>query len=374
MNFEAPHEIRELQASLAKLLADQYGREQRRAIAAGDDGFSREVWRQMASMGLTALTLPAEHGGFGFAPADLLPVYEELGRALVLEPVLASSVLAATALRRAATPAVQAQLLPGVADGSTILALAHGEPGARHDPWWVRTAARESGDGWLLSGTKNQVLHGAAADVLLVSAQLPGASPVPALFRVDANAAGLQRRAYRLIDDSPAAEVQFADTPATLLAQGSDAVAAVLAAREAGIAALVAEAVGVARGALALTTEYVNVRQQFGRTLAANQVVRHRVAEMAVMFETLRSAAMAALCALGRGDAAARDDIVRGKMLAGRHGVLLAEQAVQLHGGYGMTTEYGVGNYLRRMTAIDLLLGDAAHHAAAHGAALAAAA
>ena len=367
MIFEAPTEIGELRASLAKLLADRKSANPGSAPAASASGTSRDLWDRLAEMGITALMVPTEFGGFGFAAADLSPVLEEFGRSLVGEPFLASCVLGATALE-VAGPALLAEIMPKVAAGETILALAHAEAGRRHGGKQVAVRAVNGHGQWLLTGTKRDVLHGQSANLLLTTA-LVDADTV-GLFLVGAGAPGLSLRSYRLIDDSPAAEVRLEETPAVMLAQGPEAERALERAMAAGIAALAGEAVGVARGALDLTVEYLNVRQQFGRTLATNQVLRHRVAEMAVALETIRSAAMAALCAAGSGDHA---DIVRAKMLIGRHGVKLVEDAVQLHGGIGMSVEYGVGNYLRRMTVIDLLFDDAAHHAAVHGAGLVAA-
>ncbi len=363
MNFELSPEILALRTSLAKLLDDHYSLDQRRAIAASAEGFSRPVWEQLCEMGVPALMADPEHGGFGFAATELLPVLEEVGRALVLEPVVSSSLVAAAALRSVAGPELLAELMPPIATGKALITLAHAEPGARHDPAWIRCRAHKPQAVWQLTGHKRDVVHANASDFLLVSAALDTGQP--ALFLVGRGASGMVLRPYRLLDDTPAAELRMDGTPAVLLAQGDAATTAIAYALDMGIAASAAEAVGVARGALALTVQHLNVRQQFGRPLAANQALRHRVAEMAVALETLRSAAMAALEALAHGN---RSDLARAKMLVGRHGVQLAEEAVQLHGGIGITQEYGVGNYLRRMTVIDLMFGDAEYHASRHGA------
>ena len=363
MNFEAPTEIGELRASLAKLL-DRKSNSQGSATAGSADATHRDLWARMAEMGIPALMVSTEYGGFGFAAADLFPVLEEFGRSLVVEPFFASCVLGATALEVAA-PARLAELMPKVASGETILALAHAESGTLYGGNEVGTRALSTHGQWLLTGAKRDVLYGQSANFLLTTARV--SADTIGIFLVSAGAPGMTIRPYRLIDESPAAEVRLEETPAVMLAQGIEAERALERAIAAGIAALAGEAVGVARGAFDLTVEYLNVRQQFGRPLSANQVLRHRVAEMAVALETIRSAAMAALCAAGSGDYA---DIARAKMLISRHGVKLVEDAVQLHGGLGMSVEYGVGNYLRRMTVIDLLFEDGAHHAAIHGAAL----
>ena len=371
MHFEAPEEIVKLQASLARLLADRDGGKPSQAPVGSPEIMDRGTWQQLAALGLPALTVPAALGGYGYQLAELLPVFEELGRSLVCEPFLASSVIAAAALLEAAPASLLDSLMPGVASGATRLALAHDEPQARGDTLArpLGTLARALADGrWRLDGIKRPVLHGAAAEVLLVSARMPDGTV--GLFRIDAGTPGLECRSFRLVDDSPAAELQFNSVAADRLADGDAALAALAHARAAGIAGLAAEAVGVARRALALTVEHLKLRQQFGRPLAAYQVLQHRVADMAIAVETLRSAAMAAACAVGRDDDAARADLARAKMLVGRHGLALAEAAVQLHGAIGMTTAHAVGNCLRRMTVTAGLFGDASHHAALHGAAL----
>ena len=211
MNFEASSDILALQSSLAKLLGEHYTVDKRRAIAACSDGFSRPLWGQLAEMGLPGLTADPAYGGFGLPAADLLPILEELGRGLVLEPFIASSMVGVAALQAVAGPALLAELMPSIVAGTTIITLAHGEPGARHDPAWVRTRATKSHAQWLLSGHKREVMHGVAADYLLVSATIDtAANPADyCLFLVARNAPGMVLRPYRLVDDSPAAELRM---------------------------------------------------------------------------------------------------------------------------------------------------------------------
>jgi pimeloyl-CoA dehydrogenase len=371
MHFELDSDQQQLQDSLRRLLDDQAAFAQRRQAAAGEPGWNPQLWRQLAELGVIALTLPEAHGGFGAAPIACLPVLSELGRVLALEPYLATAVLAATAIARAGNEAQQAQLLPGIAGGETVCAWAHDEPAARHAPLWVETQAIRDGQGWTLSGRKHNVLHGASASWLIVSARTSGAASDEgglALFLVRPDAPGVKIASLRLLDDTPAAEIAFAGAEAQLLGAAANAGAALVAAQEAGLAAACAEAAGVAERAYALTVDYVQTRQQFGRAIGANQAVRHRVAEMRVALEMVRSAAMTALLALEEPDAAQRAvELSRAKMLAGRHGTFIVQQGIQLHGGIGMTRETMVGHCLRRLTVLDQLFGDGHAHAARLG-------
>jgi pimeloyl-CoA dehydrogenase len=375
MQFELDADQQQLQDSLRRLLDTEGSFERRRQVAASEAGWNPALWRALGELGVTAITLPEAHGGFGQAPIALLPVLQELGRALVLEPFLASAVLGATAVARAGTQAQQQAVLPGLASAAQVLAFAHDEAAGRHQPRWVETRARRAGDGWVLQGAKHNVLHGAVADLLVVSARTQGEADDReglALFLVRGEQAGVQRTALRLIDDTPAAEIRLDGATAQLLGEAGQGWAAIEAAQQAGLAATCAEALGVAERAYALTVDYVQTRQQFGRAIGANQALRHRVAEMRVALDMVRSAALAGLLALEMDEAEARwRELSRARMLVARHGTFVCQQAIQLHGGIGMTLEYAAGHCLRRLTVLDQLFGDGAAHAARLGAALA---
>ena len=365
MNFELNEEQQALQASLSRLLGDVYGFEQRRAIAATPAGWSEAVWRQLADLGLTALPLPQAHGGFGGGAVDLLPVMQELGRALSLEPFLASVVLGATALRLAGDDDMQARLLPGVASGEVRLAWAHDEAAGHQAPLWIETVARRDGERWRLDGVKCNVLHATAAHHVVVSARVAG---VPddaqglALFLVDAQDPGVRCRAHRLVDDTPAGELRFESATALPLHDPHDAATALRALEgtlAAGTAAVCADAVGLMESAYRLSVDYLKTRRQFGRLIGENQALRHRAAEMLVSLEMCRSMALVAAVAADDLDApGARADLARAKLMIGRHGRGLCHAAIQLHGGIGMTEEYAVGHCLRRLALLDQLFGD----------------
>jgi alkylation response protein AidB-like acyl-CoA dehydrogenase len=369
MNFEISEEQGQLRDSVARLLAANYGFEQRRGIAASESGWSPEVWRQLCALGVTGLRIPEDCGGFGGSAADLQPVLQEFGKALLVEPFLASAVLGATALGRAGDAEIRKRLLPRVASGESVLAWAHDEPAARHAPLWVESTARQDAGQWRIDGHKFNVLHAAAAQQLVVTARTSGAPAERdglALFLVDARASGLEMRAHRLVDDTPAAELRFDGVAAEPLgdpfdpSHGWPAIDATL---KAGMAAVCADAVGAMEGAYALTISYLNTRRQFGRLLGENQALRHRVAEMMVSLESCRSMAMLAAATIDDPDAAETADLMRAKLVIGRHGRSLCQTAIQLHGGIGMTEEYAVGHCLRRIMVIDQLFGDSASQA-----------
>ncbi|WP_399679893.1 acyl-CoA dehydrogenase family protein [Xenophilus sp.] len=370
MNFELDDDQRALGDSLARLLADRGAFEQRRALVAGDAWHDAQTWSALAGLGLTALPLPEAHGGFGGGARDLLPVMQAMGRALSLEPYLAT-VLGATALRLAGTDAQQAQVLPGVAEGGTRLAWAHDEPEGRHAPLWVQAAARPAKDGWRLTGVKSPVAGLGPAQRVVVSARVsgaPGDAAGCALFLVDPAAPGVQARAFRLVDDTAGGELRLDDAPAEPLGDPLDAAVQALAIERTqalGLAAACADMVGAAEAAFALAMEYVRTRKQFGRAIGENQALRHRASQMFVALEMARSMALAAAVAADEPDGEhARADLSRAKLSVGRNARAVAHGAIQLHGGIGMTEEYAVGHSLRRIHVMDQCFGDADAHAA----------
>ena len=365
MNFELHEDQVQLRDSVTRLLADNYSFEQRRAIAATADGNNPEFWRQLCGLGVSGLRIAEEHGGFGGSAADLAVVMQAFGQALLTEPFLASAVLGATALSLSGDAASHA-LLPQVASGERTVAWASDEAAGRHAPCWVETRATRAGGEWRLTGNKACVLNAPQAHAFIVSARLSGA-PSDAqglgLFLVNAGSEGLGCRSYRLIDDTPAGDLEFKGVVAQPLGDPADPVSGVRvieATRRVGLAAVCADAVGAMEGAYQLTVSYLNTRKQFGRLIGENQALRHRVADMMVELEIARSMAMLAAAAIDDPASAESEDLARAKFIIGRHGRTLCQSAIQLHGGIGMTEEYAVGHYLRRITVIDQLFGDSA--------------
>ncbi|WP_029050139.1 acyl-CoA dehydrogenase family protein [Cupriavidus sp. amp6] len=370
MDFELNDDQRAMQDSLGRLLADRYNFEKRRAYVATDAGHDDETWRKLAELGLTALLVPEAFDGFGGGARDLLPVMQDLGATLSLEPFLGSSVLATTAVQFAADEEARRELLPSVASGETCMAWAHDELHGRHAALWIETTATSTGRQWLLNGHKVNVLGAVFADKFVVSARIGGVANDAggcALFLVDARAQGLDCRNYRLVDDTSASEISLQDVPATPLGDPMNSKvgrAAIERTVGMGIAAVCADMVGAAAAAYRLAVDYLNTRKQFGRVIGENQSLRHRAAEMLVSLELAKSMAIAAAVAVD--DPASEDaglDLHRAKLSVARHARAVAHGAIQMHGGIGMTEEYAVGHFLRRIHVMDQLFGDGDAHA-----------
>jgi len=369
MDFDFTEEQRLLRDSVDRLLADHYTFEKRRAYLAEPEGWSRALWSQYAELGLLGLPFAEKHGGFGGGGIEVMLLMEAFGRALVLEPYLATVVLAGTALRLAGSEAQQAALLPQVAEGKLVLAVAHGERQARYDLSDVLTTAKPKSGGWVLDGAKSLVSHGDSADRLVVSARTAGernAAGGITLFLVDAAANGVARRAYTMRDGTRAAEISLSGVELggdAVLGEVGGGFAVIERVVEAGIAATAAEAVGAMETMQAMTLEYLKTRQQFGRPIGQNQALQHRATEMFVSLEQGRSMAMLAAMMVDEPDAAERaHNIAMAKVGVGQSARFVSQNAVQLHGGIGMTEEYAVGHYFRRCMVIEHSFGDTAHH------------
>jgi len=372
MDFDLTDDQRLLRDGVDRLLANEYAFERRSATVSGAEGWSRPFWRQLAELGLLALPFPEEVGGLGGGPVDLMLVMEAFGRHLVVEPFVASIVLAGGCVRHGASAAQRSAWIPPLIAGERILALAHGERGARYELAAVATRARRAGEEWILDGAKAFVPGGGAADQLVVSARTSGAdadSDGLSLFLVDADATGLTRRSYLTQDRSRAADIELRSirVGADRLI-GKEGVAHGVIARvvDEAIAAVCAEAVGVMERVHEITVEYLKQRKQFGITIGSFQALQHRAVDMLVQIEQARSMMYYATMMVGTADAAIRARALSAaKVQIGRSGKFVGEQAVQLHGGIGVTEECQAGHYYRRLTMIELAFGDTAHHLAA---------
>src|SRR5947207_2977801 len=365
MDFDLTEEQRLLSDSVDRLLADTYTFEKRRGYLAEPEGWSRGLWSQYAELGLLGLPFGEEHGGFGGGGIETMLVMQAFGRVLALEPYLASVVLSGTALRLAGNKAQQSALLPQIAAGKLVVALAHGERQARYDLSDVLTNAKPKGGGWVLDGAKSVVTHGDIADKLVVSARIKGDRNDPAgiaLFLVDGNANGVARRAYRLRDGMGAAEIALSGIEVggdALLGEAGAGFPVIERVVEAGIAATAAEAGGAMETMEAMTVESLKSRQQFGRPIGDNQALQHRATEMFMSLEQGRSLAMLAAIMVDEEDAAERaHNIAIAKVGVGQAARFVSQNAVQLHGGIGMTEEYAVGHYFRRVMVLEHTFGD----------------
>jgi alkylation response protein AidB-like acyl-CoA dehydrogenase len=369
MDFELTDEQRMLQDTVRDLLARGYDPERRNRTVDTDPGFDPAIWRTLAEVGVLGLTFAEDDGGMGAGPVEAMLVATELGRRLAPEPVLTAALIPGGLVAAAGTDLQRKEILPKVADGALRLAFAHTEPGHRYPAPVTATTAARQGDSWVVNGRKHPVAGGDTADLLIVSAVTEAGT---GLFLVDPADAGVTRRPYRAHDGSRGADIEFASAAAIALGAAGDSIpdatAHIDAAAVRAQALLCAEAIGAMEEALRLTTEYLKTRKQFGVPLRTFQALTHRAADMYVSLELARS--MSYYVTMSLADGAADPTIAaRAKLRVGRSGRHIGQEAVQLHGGIGMTAEYPVGHYLARLTAIEHTLGDSTdqlRHLAAH--------
>ena len=369
MDFDLNDEQRLLKDSVDRMIADRYGFEARRGYRAEPDGWSREMWRQFAEQGLLGLPFAEADGGFGGGPVETAIIMEAFGRALVVEPYLATVVICGGLLRHAASDDQLAELVPAVAAGEQVLAYAQAERQSRWSLNDIQTKAEPDGEGWLISGEKSLVLNGDSADTLLVTARTAGTHRERhgiGLFLVDAGSESVSRRGYPTQDGARAAEVTFNATPARAVGDPAEALPVLERVQDETLAALSAEAVGVMDAMHALTVDYMKTRKQFGRAIGENQALQHRAVDMYVSLEQARSMAMYATMMSGDPDPLERQRAMHAaKVQIGRSGRHIGQEAVQLHGGIGVTMEYAVGHHFKRMTMIERGYGDTDSHLAA---------
>jgi alkylation response protein AidB-like acyl-CoA dehydrogenase len=347
MDFQFSEEQVLLRDTTRDMLARKYDPESRLKAIDSDLGWSREVWNQLAEVGVLGLGFDEDSGG----QIEVLAVLTEIGRRLAPEPVLHGALGPGSLLAEVGTEAQRA-MLDEVAAGERLLAFAHLEPGMRRPTASVTTTATRDGDSWAVSGRKNPVLAGDCADTLIVSATLPDGGT--GLFLVDAST--VQRQPYRTFDGQRGAQIDLDGTAAELLGDGGDAATAIERALVRLSSGLCAEALGAMEEALRLTSEYLTQRKQFGVTLSKFQTLTQRAADMYVSLELARSMTFYAAMSVADGNL---DPTIaaRAKLQIGRSGRHIAEEAIQLHGGIGVTAEYPVGHYAARLTAIEQTLG-----------------
>ena len=369
MDFELSEEQRLLRHSCERYFADHYQFESRQRYAHEPRGWSLIAWKQYADLGLLGLPFAEEYGGSAGGPVETMIVMEQIGRALVLEPYLATVVLGGGFVRLGGSEAMRSNLIPKIAAGELSLSFAHAERQARYDLADVATTARRDGAGFMLDGAKTLVPHGDTAEKFVVSARLAGAQTDRnglALFLIDATAPGVSVRGYPTVDGLRAAEVTLSNVRADAAAAiGEPGAAFPLIERIAdnAIAALCAEAVGAMAAMHETTVDYMKTRKQFGVTIGSFQVLQHRAADMLIAVEQARSMAMLATMMAAEDDVRERRAAISAaKVQIGRSGRFVGQQAIQIHGGIGMTMETKVGHYFKRVTTIDATFGDADYH------------
>ena len=366
MDFSFSEEQELLRDSVRKFVEKDYEFERRRALLNTELGFSRENWQKFAELGWTALPFSETDGGLEGKAVDTMIVLEEFGKGLVLEPYLASIVFAGGILRRASAEQ-RARLVPGLIGGETIAAVAYAEPGSRFDLFHVDTVAKASGKDFLLSGKKLSVIGGNGADLLIVSARTSGKTRDRSgisLFAVQPKTTGLHRVGYRTVDGLHAANIVFEEVKvpgSALIGTLGEGLPLLETASDEAIIGLGAEAMGIMQVMFESTVAYTKERKQFGVPIGVFQVLQHRMVDMFTECELAKSMVYMATMAQDTGKDVAKAAAAL-KVQLGRSGRLIGQAAIQNHGGMGMTDELAISHYFKRMTMIDMMLGNADHH------------
>ena len=355
MNFNFTDDQEQLRDAVSKWVGKGYDFERRKGITAAG-GFSREAYGELAELGLTGLYVPEAHDGMGMGPTEGMVVMEELGRGMVLEP-LSQTLIASAVLASYAPGAVKADWLPKIASGGCLVVLAHQERAGRYDLVKCDAKATLTQQKWALTATKNIVPCGDHADAFIVPAMTDGKL---AMFLVERTAPGVATRGYVTQDGGRASDVILKDAPATLITL--DGATALAHAVDIGIASTCAEAIGVMDKALAITVEYMNTRKQFGVVISSFQALRHRVADMKMQLELARSMSYYASLKLNAPAAERIAAMARAKYQLGVSMRLVGQEAIQLHGGIGVTDEYIVSHYFKKLTQLEMTFGDTLHH------------
>jgi len=365
MDIQFTEEQELLRSSVQRVLRDQYDFDKRRNILASEEGFSRKQWEAFAELGLLAAPFSEDAGGLGGGPLSTMIIMQEFGRHLVVEPFVETVVLAGGLIESAGTPEQKQGFIPGIIDGTKIWALAWTEKKSRFDFANVTTTARRDGNDYVLSGEKTAVIAAPWADYLIVSARTSGHDNDRAgvsLFMVDRRVAGVDLQSFKTIDGRRAAEIRLRDVRGQLLGKEGEGVAALEACRDRAIGALCAEAVGAIGELNSATLEYSKTRKQFGTTIGSFQVLQHRMVDMFIAHQEALSLMQHLSLSLAGGDAGLPRLASGAKSKIGYAGKFVADQAVQLHGGMGMTDELNVGHYFKRISSINIQFGDPAFH------------
>jgi alkylation response protein AidB-like acyl-CoA dehydrogenase len=368
MDFSITEEQAMLADSVSKFIDNDYDFERRQKIAESDHGYSKELWQTYAELGWTAVPFAEDDGGLGGGPVELMLMMEQFGRGLVIEPYLANIVLAGGVLRRTANSDQKSEWLAPLIEGKLQAALAFAEPQGRFNIADIKTTAKQNGKGFTLSGKKTCVLNGGSAELLIIPARTSGGQTDEdgiTLFAIAADSAGINRRPYPTVDAHQAADITLSDVQADIAAvlgevgNGFKTLQDVV---DEATLAVCAEAVGIMRTMHDKTVEYSKQRVQFGVPIGSFQALQHRMVESLMACEQCRSLLMWAVMVDAGDSADAKRAVSAMKYQIGTAGITVAREAVQIHGGMGMTWELDIAHYFKRMTAIDLLFGNADYH------------
>jgi pimeloyl-CoA dehydrogenase small subunit len=369
MDFDLSEEQRLLKESVDGLLTDSYDFDARKKYMKEKGGWSKAVWGKLAEQGLLGLPFAEADGGFGAGGVETMIVMEALGRALVLEPYLATVVIAGGFLRHGGSDAQKAAYVPSIIDGSKTFAFAQVEKNSRYDLHDVTTTAKKKGNGWVIDGEKFVVLNGENADTLIVTARTKGErrdKTGVGVFLVPANAKGITKKSYPTQDGLHAADITFTGVEVgadAAIGNPEDGLALIERVVDGARMALCAEAVGLMDESLKTTVEYIKTRKQFGVPIGSFQSLQHRASDMFVAVEQARSMSMFATMASDFDDARERAKaIAAAKVQIGKSAKFVGQQSIQLHGGIGMTQEAKIGHYFKRLTMIENTFGDTDYH------------
>ena len=368
MNFELTEEQRMIQQNVERFIEDNYDLNTRVALSSSSPGFSTEYWQSMAELGWLGLPFEEEDGGFGGNQIDVLVVMEQFGRGLVLEPYLASIVMGGGALKRGGTDALKREMLPGVIEGSLQLAFAYAEMQSRFDLDDVMTSARKEGENFILNGQKSMVQNAETADQIVVTARTSSGQVSQqgiTLFLIAADAEGLTLDNFPTVDGLRASEITLENVSVgaeRILGKVDQGFNILQSVANDAMLALGAEAVGAMEVLYKDTVDYTQQREQFDHPLSEFQVLQHRMVDMFMEYEQCKSLLYRATMETIQDPEAAQRTIHALMHLIGKSGLFIAENAVQLHGGMGMTEELRIGHYFKRLLAIDATLGNADYH------------
>jgi len=365
MNFDYSEEQTLLRDSVTRFVQDQYDFETRRHIVSEDSGLKADNWKTFAELGWLSIPFSEEHGGFGGSVIDSAMLMEEFGKGLVVEPFIATVLLFGSLLNKGNNSQLQQDYIGKIIEGQCQGAFAYLERQSRYELSDIKTSATSNGDNYTLNGEKTVVFNGAHADTIIVSARTNGQQTDEngiTLFLIDANAAGIEKTVYNMMDGQLVANITFSnvDVPATQIVgevdKGYSLIKAVI---DEAMVAVSAEALGVMEKLKDTTVEYAKTREQFGVTLGSFQALQHRMVDMFMSYEQTKSLLFRAMCSLAEDSAEAEKNILALKVMVGRAGKHIGSEAIQLHGGMGITDELDIGHYVKRLMMINTLFGDA---------------
>ena len=368
MNFELSEEQKMIQQSVERFVQENYDLTNRVKISSEDPGYSKEYWGSMADLGWLGLAFDEEDGGFGGNQIDTLVLMEQFGKGLVLEPFLANIVLGGGIIKRAASPAIKESIIPSLMEGKLQITLAYAEEQSRFDIEDVATAAREEDGGFVINGKKSMVLNAESADKIIVVTRTSGSQVDEngiSLFIVDASSEGVEKQNFPTVDGLRASEITFEDVKVSseaLVGEKDKGFKILQAVVNDAILALSAEAVGAMEVLYKDTVEYTQQREQFDHPLSDFQVLQHRMVDMFMEYEQCKSLLFRATMETIQDPGMAQRTIHALKHLIGKSGIFVGENAVQLHGGMGVTEELRVGHFFKRLLVIDSQFGNADFH------------